>query len=355
MTPQEISEMHMARLIGVRMEYDEKIDQAFQEKLEKYPSSRAQEIAAAREAETEELRSADLRDDQDFLGLVEQAITDLLREKTLEDRSEASGHSVTEIALDLGDQALEACWKDYEARSAKRDALQEKVDKDAVRSLKREAINEMRQHTAKETPSSTPDGILMEGRANAPRGVMQTDPSARLINEAPPMDGLTGKKAQEEYQTLYDTATKATRDYVDHLSREAQLKKQEEINSFANRDVWEQRVTKKAEQLSKKPAPALTMGAKGRPSGMNKNLRGRAEYAVKQAHRNSLLATDLDTAKLCMDSLRSDPNNLSPAKARPAELDHRANSPEERSAAFARVENRIERERTLSKEFDKAR
>ena len=347
MTAEEIANMQITRVIEARMERDAETDRAFHDKAERTPSSQSEVIKDQRDEKIAEIREDDNRID----AMLQHSLT-----REVERECEQRGVDLKQVsaadAREIGEAAFDKCRNEYDQQLTRRDGFISYVDREAVRDLRGAAISEqVHNHDAK--PHSA-ENVLFGGRVQDQNA---RDSSASIVREPSPYSGLRNvegpPRSVSKDQLLYELATPETKTKVDDLRQKASEVRQSESAAFNDPKVHAERVNAAMKDFVSKPQNTLDLpGSPPQRFKGPEEVRDRAETKVARDHLTKMASIDRGEKDAVRTLLKRDPNNRARFRSAEQTLDPRTNSQEAREAAVARVEERREQQRQLSREFN---
>lgn len=349
MTAEEIASMQATRVIEARMERDAETDRAFHDKAERTPSSQSETITEQRDVKIAEIREGDNQID----ALLQHSLIREI-ERECADRNVDPKEVSAESAREIGEAAFEKCRSEYDQQLAQRDGFTSYVDREAVRDLRGAAIAEQaRGHDAKHHSA---ESVLFGDQGQQP-DQKGHDSSASIARGPLSGNGIGDVKepprSVSKEHLLYELATPETKAKVDDLRQKASEVRQSESAAYNDPKVYAERVNTAMKDFVSKPQN--TVDLPGRPPQRFKGpeeVREKAEAKVSRDHLTKLASIDRGERDAVHAALANDPNNQARFRSAEQPLDPRTNSQEAREAAVARVEERREQQRHMSREFN---
>jgi hypothetical protein len=347
MTAEEIASLQLTRVIETRIERDAETDRAFHEKAARTPSSQSEVIKDQRDEKIAEIREADNRID----AMLQHSLTKEV-ERECADRGVDLKQVSAADARGIGEAALEKCRNEYDQQVAQRESFTAVVDRASARELRDAAINE--HGFGRDTVASTAENVLFGGRVQDQNA---RDSSASIVREPSPYSGLGNvegpPRSVSKDQLLYELATPETKTKVDDLRQKASEVRQSESAAFNDPKVHAERVNAAMKDFVSKPQNTLDLpGSPPQRFKGPEEVRDRAETKVAGDHLTKMASIDRGEKDAVRTLLERDPNNRARFRSAEQTLDPRTNSQEAREAAVARVEERREQQRQLSREFN---
>lgn len=341
MTSEEVADMQLTRVIEARLERDAQVDQAFQDRMERLPSSQSNAIKEARSDKVAKVR-------EDDTGLDISLRHALLKEVNNECRARGiqPDHIPPEKALEIGSAAFELC-SEYKNLMSQRDGFTEVVDRDEIANgkdafIKEQTLGQRDKLTANDVLSSAQtQGLEQEGRST----------SARIT---PSLGDLQGPpRTLSKHQLLYELSTPDTKAQIEDIRQTTADARKAEFSAFNDPRVREERINKAMKDFASKPEIVNKMDGGPEQKFISADkVRAKATQYVHGEHRQAIAQTYADEQRGIREALDKDPNNLARFRSREQTLDPRTNSKESREIAVARVEERREKQRELTREFN---
>lgn len=347
MTSEEIANMQLTRVIEARVERDDETDRAFHDKVERTQSNQSDVIKDQRDGKIAEIRGGDNRIDAMLQNSLIQEVARECAERNVDPKNISP-----ENAREIGVAAFERCRGEYDHQIAQRDGYTNVVDRDSARDLRDSAINE--RGFGKDTKANTAENVLFGGRAQHQNG---RDSSASIVRGLSPHSGLGNvegpPRSVSKDHLLYELATPKTKAKVDDLRQKASEVRQAESAAYSDPKIYAERLNEAMRDFASKPQNSLDLpGSPPQRFKGPEEVREKAEAKVSRDHLTKLASIDRGERDAVRTALSSDPNNLAQFRSAEQALDPRTNSQEAREAAVARVEERREQQRQLSREFN---
>lgn len=342
MTSEEVADMQLTRVIEMRLERDAETDQAFQSKVDRLPSDQSEALKEERFDKVAKIRDNDERMDV----MLRHA---LIRE--VESQCTARGINRDDIpaekANEIGKAAFENCLE-YRQEMALRDSYTNEVDRDVGRSVQSAVIEEQNLgQREKLTANDVLSGAQTQGLEQERHST-----SARIVPSLGEVQGPP--RALSKHQLLYEMATPDTKAKIEDIRQTTANERKAEFAAFNDPRVREERINAAMKKLASEPEIVNKIG--GGPEQKFKSaekVRAQATQNVHAAHRTAIANTYTDEQRGIRDALDNDPNNQARFRSMDQPLDPRTNSKEAREIAVARVEERRERQRELTREFNR--
>ena len=349
MTVEEIANMHLTRVIEARLERDAETDMAFHDKAERTHSSHSEAIKDQRDERIAEIREGDNRIDAMLQHSLIQEV-----ERECADRNVDLKDMSAQSAREIGIAAFEKCRGEYDQQLAQRDSFTSLVDRDCGRDLREACISD--NGFGQNAQPHSAESVLLGGREQD-QEQKGRDSSASVTREPSPHSGLSDVMGPQgsvsKDQLLYEPATPETKAKVDDLRQKATEVRQAETAAFSDPKVYAERVNDAMKEFVSKPQNNHDMpGSPPQRFRGPEEVRGRAEARVANDHLTKLASIDRGAKDAVRTALVNDPNNQARFRSAEQSLDPRTNSQGSREAAVARVEERREQQRQLSREFN---